>query len=98
MFRPWGCVQSCCCGLSRRTRDKLKDTFPEIPLINSSLEDSSSQDISHVKELQDRLNTLEVFLKEYIIDVKYLKKLNDRNDDKELPSIPNSNQTSPLDQ
>jgi len=83
LIRPWGCVQSHCCGLSRRTRDKFKNTFSEIPLINSSLENPSPQDF---KELQDRLNTLEIFLKEYVVDVNYLEKIKsnpiDQSDEK----------------
>ena len=87
-------MQSYCCGLGRRTHDKLKDTFSEILLINSSLKNPYPQDI---KELQDFLNTLEIFLKDYVVDVKYLKKLNIRNDVNESP-FPNYNQTFPLDQ
>jgi len=91
LIRPWGCVQSHCCGLSARTRDKIKNKFSEIPLINSSLENSPPQNISHIQGLQDRLNTLEIFLKEYVVDVNYLERLNNRNDDKDLPS---SNQST----
>ncbi|CAI2171783.1 19869_t:CDS:2 [Funneliformis geosporum] len=82
MIRPWGCVQLYCCNLSR-FHNKLKQTLPTIPLVDPS----PSQD---VKVLQDRLSALEIFLKEYVIDVKHLENIKKIGDDyKGLPPIPN---------
>ena len=64
------------CGLKRRMRNELKKSFPVIPLIDSSfLRAESNFSPQDVKELQDHLNALEMFLKEYVVDVNYLEKL-----------------------
>ena len=68
-----------CCGVHRETYNELKKTLPVIPLVNSSLQaesNSSIQDVSDIKELQNRLNALEIFLKEYVVDINYLEKMN----------------------
>src|ERR1044072_5938135 len=77
MIRPWGWVQSYCCGLRRKTRHKLKKELSVIPLVSDPGQSPPvSQEVSHrVTALQDRNNALEVFLREYVVDVKYLEKL-----------------------
>jgi hypothetical protein len=92
MIRPWGCVQSYCCILDRKTRSKFKNNLPVIPLIDSSSKNPSPQD---VKGLQDRLDALEIFLREYIVDVNYLDSIkemdqNKEDDGKRLPPVPNN--------
>ncbi|CAG8511841.1 15568_t:CDS:2 [Funneliformis caledonium] len=99
LFRPWGYTQAYCCGLSYRTYNKLKNSFPVLPLVNSSsLMTKPNPSLQDIKELQDRLNSLEMFLKEYVIDVNYLEKsekmdLKVEDDDKEY-NLNNHNQTS----
>ncbi|CAI2169970.1 19650_t:CDS:2 [Funneliformis geosporum] len=87
MIRPWGCLQSYC-GLRRRTYNKFKKRIPVLPLINSSssMTELNSNSLD-VKELRDHIISLEIFLKEYVVDVKFLEKSenivqNDRSDDK----------------
>ncbi|CAG8734465.1 2992_t:CDS:2, partial [Funneliformis caledonium] len=84
-IRPWGCLQYYC-GLRHRTHNKFKKTIPVLPLINTS---SSMTELdsyaSDFKELRDRLISLEIFLKEYVVDIKFLEisekmDQNDRND------------------
>ncbi|CAI2172344.1 1734_t:CDS:2 [Funneliformis geosporum] len=74
-IRPWGCIQSFYSKTRHRTYNKFKKTIPVLPLINSHSSmkefDSSSPD---VKKLHDRLLSLEIFLKEYVVDVKFLEK------------------------
>jgi len=65
------------CKLQDNTYSNLEKTFSPFPLINSS----SSEDITK------RLDALENFLKEYVVDVGYLEKLKER----EIPSISNNN-------
>ncbi|CAI2195619.1 952_t:CDS:2, partial [Funneliformis geosporum] len=73
-IRPWGCLQTDC-GLRRRTYNKLKRRIPVLPLINSSSSMTELNSYSpDVKELRDRLISLEIFLKEYVVDINYLEK------------------------
>ncbi|CAI2171781.1 19868_t:CDS:2 [Funneliformis geosporum] len=73
LFRPWGCTQAYCCGY--RTYNKFKNTLPVLPLVNSSsLLTKPNPSLQDITELQDRLNSLEMFLMEYVVDVKYLEK------------------------
>ena len=65
------------CKLQDNTYNDLERTISPFPLINSS----SSEDITR------RLDALENFLKEYVVDVDYLEKLKER----ETPSFPNNN-------
>lgn len=77
MIRPWGCVQHSC-GLRNRTQNKLRKELPIIPLINSNPGIlNTSREISREEHiaLQRRVHSLEVFLREYVVDIKYLKEL-----------------------
>ncbi|CAB4386958.1 unnamed protein product [Rhizophagus irregularis] len=76
-LRPWGIVQSYCCGLSRLTRKRFQKTFPIIPFFDTSYtntknRDSSNHDLSLAEENELRINNLELFLREYVVDVHYL--------------------------
>ncbi|CAG8545933.1 1787_t:CDS:2 [Funneliformis caledonium] len=74
-IHPWGFIQSCYCGYGHRIHNKFKKTMPVLPLINpSSLMTELNSSSPNVKELHDRLISLEIFLKEYVVDVKYLEK------------------------
>ena len=85
MIRPWGYVQHYC-GLHRKTRNKLKRKLPVILFINSLDQESSL--ISRVEDLHVHLNALEIFLREYVVDINYLKTFKKIRDDKE--SLPNN--------
>ncbi|CAI2182758.1 6340_t:CDS:2 [Funneliformis geosporum] len=92
MIRPWGCVQLYCCGIRNKTHNKLKKTLPVIPLVTSSEKPppSFSRDVSRDEHaaLQQRVDALEVFLREYVVDVNYLediKKKENDNDENDLP-------------
>ncbi len=63
--------------LQDNTYNDLEKTISPLPLIHPS----SSEDI------KKRLDALENFLKEYVVDVYYLEKLKER----EIPSFPNNN-------
>ncbi|CAG8648236.1 10601_t:CDS:2, partial [Funneliformis caledonium] len=77
VIRPWGCVQYSC-GLRNRTQNKLRKELPVIPLINSNpeiLNISRENSREELIALLHRVNSLEVFLREYVVDIKYLKEL-----------------------
>ncbi|CAG8501146.1 7685_t:CDS:2 [Funneliformis caledonium] len=74
-IRPWGGIQFYYCGYSHRIYNKFKNTMPVLPLINSpSLMTELNSSSPNVKELHDRLISLEIFLKEYVVDVRFLEK------------------------
>ena len=78
----------CCCGLRDRIHNKIKNSLPVIPLVDDykgSLPLSSSKEISREEyiALQNKVHALDVFLREYVVDVKCLEKLrNDNSNDK----------------
>ncbi|CAG8651398.1 10170_t:CDS:10 [Funneliformis caledonium] len=77
LIRPWGWVQFYCCGVRKKARNKLIKSLPVIPLINNSErpQPPTSRDISRDEHaaLQRRVDALEVFLREYVVDVNYLE-------------------------
>ncbi|CAG8765547.1 5633_t:CDS:2, partial [Dentiscutata erythropus] len=65
-LNPFGCVIKCPC-FRRNACKKLRSAFPVIPFANNS---GAQLDVI---QLHNRLNALEVFLKERIFDVDYLQ-------------------------
>ncbi|CAI2179852.1 6883_t:CDS:2 [Funneliformis geosporum] len=77
VIRPWGCVHHSC-GLRGRTHNKLRKELTVIPLVQNLGVSSNPQEISReLIALQSRVNSLEVFLREYVVDVKYMEGLKD---------------------
>ncbi|GES78850.1 galactose oxidase [Rhizophagus clarus] len=80
-LRPWGIVQSYCYGFSHLTKRKLKKTLPIIPFHEASSSNTEDSDLSlaeKVKMLQSKIDSLELFLREYVVDVDYLDKIRDK--------------------
>jgi hypothetical protein len=85
-LRPWGIVQMYCCGFSRLTQTKLKKTLPIIPFFDTS--STNTKDHKHnpplvekdeiIPLLQSRIDSLELFLQEYVVDVHYLNDIRDK--------------------
>ncbi|CAG8604562.1 9543_t:CDS:2 [Paraglomus brasilianum] len=78
---PWGLIHSYCCCFVRSTRSRFRESFSTIPLQSSSSSTSDlsilSSDLSYNDNaLQQRLDALELFLKEYVVDQTYLEDLN----------------------
>ncbi|CAG8604574.1 9544_t:CDS:2 [Paraglomus brasilianum] len=82
-INPWGCVQTYCCCFIRSTRSKLHESFKPVVPFQFSKEsseespDSSSQsenttESTELTELQNRLNALEQFMQDYVVDIAYL--------------------------
>ena len=79
LIHPWGFMQSYCCGVKQKTQNKLKESLPIVPLVDSSLTDcktTATKEIS-TEELYQELKSLKILLREYIIDIRYLQ--NDEN-------------------
>ena len=108
LIRPWGCLQSCC-GIKNITHKKLKSRLSAIPFIDpTSLKNPPNPTLDYrVKELQSRLTSLEIFLKEYVVDIDYLETLkmvnrNDENhqsdelDERVSPLTTNDHNTQPF--
>ncbi|GBC04951.1 hypothetical protein RclHR1_05970008 [Rhizophagus clarus] len=69
-LRPWGIVQMYCCGFSRLTQRKLKKTLPII--FDTNADDTPDRPPNSLTSLQSRVDSLELFLQEYVVDVNYL--------------------------
>ncbi|CAG8650287.1 6958_t:CDS:2, partial [Paraglomus occultum] len=84
---PWCCVQSYCYFCARKTRSQLREAFPtmslqfsmnlSLPDLSTDLSASSNNSLSQKLTVEKRLDALELLLKEYVIDLTYLKNLND---------------------
>ncbi|GBC04953.1 hypothetical protein RclHR1_05970010 [Rhizophagus clarus] len=86
-LRPWGIVQMYCCGFSRLTQKKLKKTLPIIPFFDTNIDTkdhpsiqglSIDEKIELIPLLQSRIDSLELFLQEYVVDVYYLNGIRDK--------------------
>ncbi|CAB4416563.1 unnamed protein product [Rhizophagus irregularis] len=81
-LRPWGAVQSYCCGFSRITQKKLKKIFPIIPFSDTSYKNFKKyppyHELSSDEQTELRINSLELFLREYVVNVHYLDGIRDR--------------------
>ncbi|CAG8441228.1 7568_t:CDS:2 [Acaulospora morrowiae] len=61
-----------------KTQNKLRSTLPLIPLVNqdsTNISQNINDQSALVSHLQDRINALEMFLKEYVVDTEYLESL-----------------------
>ena len=90
-LNPWGCIQSYCCCYARKTRSLLRKSFPTMPLKSSrslgSPSSASSSTLSNDLLLQQpalgqHLDSLKLFLKEYVVDSTYIEDLNNNEDSK----------------
>ncbi|RGB29336.1 hypothetical protein C1646_766733 [Rhizophagus diaphanus] len=84
-LRPWGAVQLYCCGFSRLTRKKLKTTLPTIPFFDTMDPNTKNHPSRNALSLAEqyelilaRIDSLELFLQEYVVDVRYLDGIRDR--------------------
>ncbi|CAB5360068.1 unnamed protein product [Rhizophagus irregularis] len=81
ILQPWGAVQSHCCGFSRLTQNKLKDSLPIVPFSDDPKTKNhqiNSLSLAEQNKLfLSRLNSLELFLQEYVVDVQYLDRIRD---------------------
>ncbi|CAG8616352.1 4574_t:CDS:2 [Paraglomus brasilianum] len=81
ILNPWGCVHSYCCYYARKSRLQVRESFSAMllqsprSLVRPSPDLSAPNNLYHA--LEQRLDTLELFLKECVVDQTYLENLND---------------------
>ncbi|CAG8668084.1 8631_t:CDS:2, partial [Paraglomus brasilianum] len=109
-LKPWGCIHCCC---ARKTRSLLRESFPTMPLkssrpLSSSLSPDSSTSSNDLllqqPALSQQLDSLELFLKEYVVDSTYLEDSNNNEYSNKLSKLleklrksNNNNTTSKVD-
>ncbi|RIA90348.1 hypothetical protein C1645_823483 [Glomus cerebriforme] len=83
-LRPWGAVHLYCCGFSRAAQNKLKNALPIIPFFDTSdpkTKEHPKKGLSLAEQNEllswalSRIDVLELFLQEYVIDVQFLDKI-----------------------
>ncbi|CAG8604544.1 9542_t:CDS:2 [Paraglomus brasilianum] len=96
ILKPWGCIHSYCCCYARKTRLLLRKSFPTIPLKSSkslisllSPDSSASTNDLLLQQpaLSQHLDSLELFLKEYVVDSTYLEDSNSNDDSNKLSKL-----------
>ncbi|CAG8661030.1 8889_t:CDS:1, partial [Ambispora gerdemannii] len=68
-MRPWGVCQRLYKIRSPIQRKLVKTLGPELPLVRDNVD---TEETVSLKDLQKQVNSLELLLREYIIDFSYL--------------------------
>nr|CAG8573965.1 7670_t:CDS:10 [Entrophospora candida] len=75
LLDPWGIFQKCCCKYKPRSKRKLLKNLSMIPLIEKNqLHYGNSKDPDLIS-LITRFNSLEIILREYVINTDFLNEL-----------------------
>ncbi|KAF0550176.1 hypothetical protein F8M41_024923 [Gigaspora margarita] len=69
-IKPWGLIQKYGFKINKSVQVKLKDTLGFIPLVQRPKTNNLNN-----YELKRRLDSLQLFLTEYVVDVQYLKEI-----------------------
>ncbi|RIB13440.1 hypothetical protein C2G38_2040978 [Gigaspora rosea] len=70
-IKPWGLIQKYGFKINNSVQAKLRNNFEIIPLVHHSKTTNNLK--KH--ELKRRLDSLQLFLTEYVVDVHYLEKI-----------------------
>ncbi|RIB25011.1 hypothetical protein C2G38_568747 [Gigaspora rosea] len=70
-IRPWGLIQKYGFKINNSVQTKLRNKFEIIPLVHHSKATNNLK--KH--ELKRRLDSLQLFLTEYVVDVQYLNEI-----------------------
>ncbi|CAG8569118.1 8820_t:CDS:10 [Dentiscutata erythropus] len=73
-IKPWGYVQKYGFGINRSVQTELKDSLECIPLVNRPKSTSLNS-----YDLKRRLDSLQLFLTEYVVDVRYFEEIHKSN-------------------
>ncbi|RIA90353.1 hypothetical protein C1645_823489 [Glomus cerebriforme] len=77
-LRPWGAVHLYCCGFSRSAQRRFRNASSNIPFFDTS--DPNTLSLAEQNRLlRSRIDSLELFLQEYVIDVQFLDKIRKLN-------------------
>ncbi|KAF0462682.1 hypothetical protein F8M41_000279 [Gigaspora margarita] len=74
-IKPWGLVQKYGFKINNSVQTKLRNTYEIIPLVHHSTTTNNLK--KH--ELRKRLDSLQLFLTENVVDIQYLKKIYKKN-------------------
>ncbi|KAF0495062.1 hypothetical protein F8M41_021211 [Gigaspora margarita] len=81
-IKPWGLTQKYGFKINKSVQTKLKNTLEIIPFVNHP---KTTNNLNN-HELKRRLDSLQLFLTEYVVDVQYLEKIYKANiNEKGLP-------------
>ncbi|RIB21952.1 hypothetical protein C2G38_2297702 [Gigaspora rosea] len=81
-IKPWGLTQKYGFKINKSVQTKLKNTLEFIPFVNHP---KTTNNLNN-HELKRRLDSLQLFLTEYVVDVQYLEKIYKANiNKKDLP-------------
>ena len=76
MMEPWGIVQNCCCR--KNSKQKLRNELSMIPLmVDGGFVDDFKGEREELEELQKTVDSLQTFLRDYVVDVQHLEKLDE---------------------
>ncbi|CAG8753823.1 17311_t:CDS:2, partial [Racocetra persica] len=70
VIKPWGWIQKYGFKINKSVQTKLQSTFGFIPLVHHSKTNNLNNN-----ELKKRLDSLQLFLTEYVVDVQYLEEI-----------------------
>ncbi|KAF0550197.1 hypothetical protein F8M41_024943 [Gigaspora margarita] len=75
-IKPWGWIQKYGFKINNSVQTKLRNKFEIIPLVHHPKTTNNSE--KH-EELKKRLDSLQLFLTEYVVDVQYLEEIYKKN-------------------
>ncbi|KAG9287129.1 hypothetical protein G9A89_001023 [Geosiphon pyriformis] len=87
-LRPFGFIQSHCCGLARKTKQNLANISPILSFFQTSKNENEVKSLSGEKltlHLQQRVSALELFLKEYVVNIEPLERVSTKFENRVVP-------------
>ncbi|CAG8638303.1 4036_t:CDS:10, partial [Cetraspora pellucida] len=81
-IKPWGFVQKHLFKVNRIVQDKLIITLESMPFISHLTQDTNDlKDDLSTEQLEKRLDLLQLFLRDYVVNVQYLEQIQQSNTD-----------------
>ncbi|CAG8821774.1 8270_t:CDS:2, partial [Cetraspora pellucida] len=79
-IKPWGLVQKHLFKVNQIVKDKLLVTLESMPFISHLTNDTNDlKDEILINQLEKRLDLLQLFLRDYVVNVQYLEKIQQSN-------------------
>ncbi|CAG8633899.1 15235_t:CDS:2 [Dentiscutata heterogama] len=76
VIKPWGFVQRHLFKVNKIVQNKLVNTLESMPFISHLTHDADNfKDDLSVEKLEKRLDLLQLFLRDYVVNVQYLEKI-----------------------
>jgi hypothetical protein len=81
-IKPWGLIQSCCCRISKTSKNELRRSLPIIPFVSRKDSFNDSYDHKNIENdnnnnsvTREEFESLLIYLKDYVVDVSSLESL-----------------------